>query len=167
MGRLRCWVIRGLILAALAGVAAGGWVAHDWVSPDRVRAALVAALAEQFPDADVQVGSARLRLFGGISVTDLKLTRRGDDRPFFEAPAAVIYHDKQQLGRGQLVVRKVELDGPTVRLDRRPDGTWNIAGLSKPGPPDRPVPTLVVRNATVLLTDRRPGGLPPVALLGA
>jgi hypothetical protein len=167
MGRLRCWVIRGLILAALAGVAAGGWVAHDWVGPDRVRAALVVTLSDQFQDVDVQVGSARLRLFGGISVTDLKLTRRGEDRPFFEVPSAVIYHDKERLGRGELVVRKVEFDGPTVRLDRRPDGTWNVAGLSKPSPPDRPVPTLVVRNATVLLTDRRPGGLPPVALLGA
>ncbi len=167
MGRLRCWVIRGLILAAVTGVAAGGWVAHDWVSPEKVRAALVAALREQFPDAEVHVGSARLRLFGGIRATDLALTRRGEERPFLEAPTAVIIHDKEQLGRGQLVVRKVELDGPTVRVVRRADGTWNVAGLSKPGPPDRPVPTFVVRNATVLLTDRRPGGLPPVALLGA
>ena len=131
MGRLRCWVIRGLILAALAGVAAGGWIAHDWVSPEQVRAALVAALRDQFPDADVHVGSARLRLFGGISVTDLRLTRRGDDEPFVDAPTAVIIHDKEQLGRGRLVVRKVELDGPTVRLVRRPDGTWNVTGLSK------------------------------------
>lgn len=167
MGRLRCWVIRGLILAALAGVAAGGWIAHDWVSPEKVRAALVAALHDQFPDADVHVGSARLRLFGGIRATDLKLTRRGDDRPFVDAPTAVIFHDKEQLGRGQLVVRKVELDGPTVRLVRRPDGTWNVTGLGKPGAPDKPVPTFVVRNATVLLTDQRSGGLPPIALLGA
>ena len=78
MGRLRCWVIRGLILAVVAGVAAGGWVAHDWVSPEKVRAALVAALRDQFPGADVHVGSARLRLFGGIRATDLRLTRRGD-----------------------------------------------------------------------------------------
>ncbi|HET6572956.1 MAG TPA: hypothetical protein VFG68_05085, partial [Fimbriiglobus sp.] len=167
MGRLRCWAIRGLILAVVAGVAAGGWVAHGWVSPEKVRAALVAALRQQFPDADVHVGSARLRLFGGIRATDLKLTRRGDPTPFLEAPTAVIVHDKEQLARGQLVVRKVELDGPTVRLVRRPDGTWNVSGLGKPGTPDRPVPTFVVRNATVLLTDQRPGGLPPVALLGA
>jgi hypothetical protein len=167
MGRLRCWVIRGLILAALAGVAAGGWIAHDWVSPEKVRAALVAALRDQFPDAEVHVGSARLRLFGGIRATDLRLTRRGDAMPFVEAPTAVISHDKERLGRGQLVVRKVELDGPTVRLVRRPDGTWNVTGLGKPGAPDRPIPTFVVRNATVLLTDQKPGGLPPVALLGA
>jgi hypothetical protein len=166
MGRLRCWVIRGLILTALAGVAAGGYVAHDWVSPDRVRSALIAALQDQFPDADVHVESARLRLFGGISVTDLRLTRRGDPHPFFEAPSAIIYHDKEQLSRGRLIVRKVELDGPTIRLDRRPDGTWNVSDATRPGPPDRPVPTFVVRNATVLLTDGQPAGLPPAALLG-
>ena len=167
MGRLRCWVIRGLILATLAGIAAGGWVAHDWVSPEKVRAALVAALRAQFPDAEVHVGSAGLRLFGGIRATDLKLTRHGEDAPFVEAPTAVIFHDKEQLSRGLLVVRKVELDGPTVRIARRTDGTWNFTGLSRPGTPDRPIPTFVVRNATVFVTDQKPGGLPPVALLGA
>src|SRR5262249_16882555 len=122
---------------------------------------------EQFPDVDIHVESARLRIFGGISVSDLRLTRRGESQPFFEAPTAVIYHDKEQLGRGQLVIRKLELDGPTIRISRQPDCSGNNSGLVKPGPPDRPVPTLVVRNATVLLTDQRPGGLPPVALLGA
>jgi hypothetical protein len=160
-------VIRGLILAVCAAGAAGAWVAHGWISPERVRAALIAALSEQFPNADVQVESAHLRLFGGISVHDLRLTRKGDSQPFFAAPSAVIYHDKQQLGGGRLVVRKVDLDGPTIRVERRADGTWNVAGVSRPGSADAPVPTFVIRNATVLLTDRRAGGLPPVVLSGA
>jgi hypothetical protein len=167
MGLLRCWVIRGLILAVLAAGVAGAWVAHEWVSPERVRAALVAALSEQFPNADVQVESAHLRLFGGISVRDLRLTRKGDSYPFFNAPSAVIYHDKQQLGTGRLVVRKVELDGPTIHLERRADGNWNVADVSRPGSANAPVPTFVVRNATVLLTDGRSGGLPPIVLSGA
>lgn len=167
MGRLRCWLIRGLILAALAGLALGGWVAHGWVSPDAVRDALVAALREQFPEAEVEVGTARLRLFGGITVTDLKLTRRGEAQPFFVAPTALIYHDKPELNRGRLVVRKLELDGPTLRLERKPDGTWSLSGLVKSGAPDQPVPTVVVRNATVFLTDLRPDGLPPLALTQA
>ena len=165
MGRLKSWVIRGLILAVLAGIAAGGWIAHDWVSPEKVRAALVAALRDQFPDAEVHVGSASLRLFGGIRASDVTLTRPGDDKPFLEAPSAVIIHDKEQLSRGSLVVRKVELDGPIVRVARLEDGTWSVAGLGKDGPPDRPVPTFVVRDATVLLSDQRPDGLPPIALL--
>ena len=146
-------MIRGLILAALAGVAGGLWYAHSWVSPESVRAALIATLGDQFADVDVHVGSARMRLFGGISVRDLRLTRRGDAEPFFAAPAAVIYHDKEQLNRGRLVIRKVELDGPHLRLERAPDGTWNVAGLARPAAPDRPVPTFVVTKATVTVTD--------------
>lgn len=167
MGLLRSWLIRGLILAALAAVVAAGWVAHDWVSPEKVREAVVVALAEKFPDADVHVGSAQLRIFGGICVTDLRLTRKGESEPFFVAPSATLSHDKELLNRGELAIRKVELDGPTVRLDRRADGTWNVSGLAAPGPADQPVPTFVVKNATLILTDHRPGGLPPVALTGA
>ena len=167
MGFLRSWLIRGLILAALAGVVAAGWVAHDWVSPEKVREAVVAALRDKFPDADVHVGAAQLRIFGGICVTDLRLTRKGESEPFFVAPSAVLSHDKELLNRGELAIRKVELDGPTVRLDRRADGTWNVSGLTSSGPADQSVPTFVVKNATLLLTDHRPGGLPPIALTGA
>lgn len=167
MGFLRSWLIRGLILAALAGVVAAGWVAHDWVSPEKVREAVVAALREKFPDADVHVGTAQLRIFGGICVTDLRLTRKGESEPFFVAPSAVLSHDKELLNRGELAIRKVELDGPTVRLDRRADGTWNVSGLTTSGSADQPVPTFVIKNATLLLTDHRPGGLPPIALTGA
>ena len=71
MGRLKSWVIRGLILAVLAGIAAGGWIAHDWVSPEKVRAALVAALRDQFPDAEVR---ELLRRTGMPKHTDNTLT---------------------------------------------------------------------------------------------
>ena len=167
MGPLRCWLIRTVLVAGLAAASAACWVMHDWVSPDRVRAALVAALCEQLPDAEVEVGSARLRLFGGISVSDLTLTRKGESEPFLTVPSAVIAHDKEQLSRGRLVVRKLELDGPTVRLVRQADGAWNVSGLVRGGGGGRPIPTLLVRNATVLVADRRPAGLPPLALVDA
>ncbi|MFO0848028.1 MAG: hypothetical protein U0871_05660 [Gemmataceae bacterium] len=164
MGLVRSWLIRGLILAVLAGLAVAGRVMHDWVSPETVRAALVAALREQFPDAEVQVGSAHLRLFGGLCVSDLTLTRPGEPAPFFAAPSATIAHDKEQLHHGRLVIRKIDLDGPVLRLARRPDGSWGLPALPRPGPTDQPVPTVTARNAVLVLTDGRPGGLPPIAV---
>ncbi|OWK36276.1 hypothetical protein [Fimbriiglobus ruber] len=164
MGLLRSWVIRGLILCGLAAAGAAAWVMHDWVSPEKVREAVLAALRERHPDADVSIGSAHVRIFGGISVTDLTLTRKGDPAPYFAAPAAVIYHDKEQLGRGKLAIRKIEIDGATVRLVRRVDGSWAVPDAGPPTPADQPVPTIVVRNATVFLTDQRPNGLPPVKI---
>jgi hypothetical protein len=163
----RSWLIRGLILAALSGIVAGIWYAHSYVSPESVRAALIATLGEQLAGAEVHVGSARMRVFGGISVRDLRLTRRGDTEPFFIAPTAVIYHDKEEINRGRLTIRKIELNEPHLRLECESDGTWNVAGLATADDSGRLVPTFVVTKATVTLIDRRPNGLPPLTLTDA
>jgi hypothetical protein len=162
----RTWTIRGLLLALLGGLGYGVWRVQSYVSPDAVRAAVAASFGDQFPRTEVRVGSARMRVFGGISVRDLALARAGDGEPFFVAPAAVIYHDKEQVNRGRLVIRKIELDGPTLRLERTADG-WTLDGLTKPGPADATLPTFVVTRATVTVTDRRPNGLPPLTLADA
>ncbi len=161
--RVRSWLIRGLILAGVAALAALAWVANSWISPDRVREKVIATLSEQFEDVDVHVGSARMRILGGIAVTDLRLTRRGDapDQPFLVVPNAIMFHDKEQLNRGKLVIRKVELENPTIRIERSVGGKWNVAAVVKTGPADKPVPTFVVKGATVTVSDRAAGGLPP------
>src|SRR4051794_4759560 len=103
-GAVRNWLIRGGILAGVAVLAAFGWVANSWVSPERVREQVIAHLHEQFDGIDIHIGSARMRILGGIAVSDLRLTRPGDPagRPFLVVPSAVIYHDKEQLNRGRL-----------------------------------------------------------------
>jgi hypothetical protein len=161
---VRSWLIRGLILAGVAALVAFGWVANSWVSPERVRSQLVAHLDDQFHGVDVHVGSARMRILGGIAVTDLQLTRRGDPQPFLVVPAAVIYHDKEQLNRGRLVIRKVELENPQLRLERSAEGAWNLAEVLREAPADHPVPTFVAKGATLSVTDHSPGGLPPLKL---
>ncbi|MDB5309260.1 MAG: hypothetical protein JWO38_3462 [Gemmataceae bacterium] len=166
---VRNWLIRGLILTGVAALVALGWVANSWVSPERVREQVIASLNEQFEGVEVHVGSARMRILGGIAVKDLKLIRRGaaPDQPFFHAPAAVLYHDKEQLNRGRLVIRKVELENPEVHLDRTPDGQWNLGEVLRPGPADRPVPTFSAKGATLTLTDHGPDALPALRLTDA
>ena len=164
MPLLRSWLIRGVLLALLAAVGGVGWVMHERVSPDQVRAAVLAELRNKFPDAQVHVGAAGYRLFGGVTVHDLRVSRAGDGQPVFAAPVAVITPDKERLGRGQLALKKVELDRPTLRLDRRPDGTWGLPGMAGGPADDSPLPTVLATNATLLLSDQRPGGLPPLAV---
>ncbi|MBY0515220.1 MAG: hypothetical protein K2P78_15105, partial [Gemmataceae bacterium] len=162
---VRSWLIRGLILAGVAALVGVAWVANSWVSPDRVRAQLVAHLSEQFEGVDVEVGSARMRILGGIAVTDLKLTRRGDPAPFLVVPAAVIYHDKEQLNRGRLVIRKVELENAELTLERGADGRWNVEQVLREGTPaDKPVPTFVAKGVTLVVRDHGPEPLPPLKL---
>jgi hypothetical protein len=164
MGSVRSWIIRALILSVLAGLAWGGWIMHDWVSPERVRAAVLASLREQFPECQVEISGASLRLFGGICVSDWTLTRTGESEPFFRAESASIAHDKEQLNNGRVVIRKIELEGPVLRVQRLADGTLNLSKILKEGPSDQPIPTVTIRNATIHLTDARPDGLPPLTI---
>ncbi|HEV3437592.1 MAG TPA: hypothetical protein VG122_09535, partial [Gemmata sp.] len=145
---LRSWAIRGLILSGVATIVALVWLANSWVSPERVRAQVMEHLLSQFENeqVDIQIGSARMRILGGIAVSDLKLTRRGADLPFLSVPSAVLYHDKEQLNRGRLVIKKIDLENPELNLERSTDGKWNITGLFKEGPADKPVPTFVIKD---------------------
>lgn len=163
---LRSWVIRGLILTGVAVIAALGWLASSWVSPEHVRTQVIAHLSEQFEGADVQVGSAYMRILGGIAVTDVKITRRGTqgETPLVLVPTGILFHDKEQLNRGRLVIKKVELQNPEFHLERNPDGRWNVEGLFKPGPLDRSLPTLVIKGGTIHLIDHGPELLPPLIL---
>jgi hypothetical protein len=167
---LRSWVIRGLILAGVALLAAFGWVANSWISPERVRAQVIATLDEQLEGVEIHVGSAHMRILGGIAVSDLRLTRRaadGTETPLLAVPSAVLYHDKEQLNRGRLVIKKVELEHPELHLERGPDGKWNVAEVSKQGPADKPVPTFVVKGGTIHIVDRGPDPLPSITLRDA
>ncbi len=166
---VRSWLIRGFILFGVAALVALGWVANSWVSPERVREQVITTLNEYFDGVDVEVGSARMRILGGIAVRDLKLTRRGGpaNQPFLVVPSAVLYHDKEQLNRGRLIIRKVDLENPEVRLERSADGQWNVAEVVRHGPADRPVPTFIAHGATLIVTDHVPDGLPPLRLTGA
>jgi len=164
---VRNWLIRGLILAGIATLVALGWVANSWVSPERIREQVILSLGDQFEGVDVEIGAAHMRILGGIAVRDLKLTRRGSTRPFFSAPAAVLYHDKEQLNRGRLVIRKIEMESPDLHLERDPSGRWNLEDVVKSGPADRPVPTFVAKGGTLTIVDHGPEALPELKLTDA
>jgi len=170
MAWLRVALVRLLLLAVAAVAVAGAYVAHEYVRPERVREALLAALREKLPGVEVEVESAGLRLFGGISVEGLTLTRPGEAVPFLTAPRATVAHDKESLAGGVLRIRKIEIDGASLRVTREADGRWDVEGLLPPAPPPdgelSPIPTVLVTNATVVVTDRRPQPVPPLALTG-
>ncbi len=164
---VRTWLIRAGVAGVIIGLAAAGYLAATWVGPEKVREVVLAHLHDRFgDDVDVQLGSANMRLFGGLSVTDLTLTRKGEDEPFAVLPHAVLYHDKQKLNQGTLEVRKIELTNPTLRVARLADGTWDIAKLhKKPGEGGTDaMPTVVVKGGTVIVSDRRPDAMPAVAV---
>jgi hypothetical protein len=167
--RLHKWLVRGLVFSALISMAGAVLLYQRWTDPTIVRQQVIAALQWQFPGADVSLEAARLRLLGGILLTELHLLRHDDlsRTDITYIPSAIIYHDKQQLLDGVLALRKVELHRPRLRLIRESDGRWNVEGLARPGDSTAPLPTVVIHEGTILLEDRRAEPpLPPLEISG-
>lgn len=152
----RKWLVRTLVFSVVAGLGAAGYLYQRFTNPAAIREQLVDKLQELLPGANITLDSASLSLFGGIHIQSLQLSRRDDpDRiAFASVPSAVIYHDKEQLLDGKLLIRKIELLRPRLRVVRGKDGRVNIGGdlFSKPHP-ELAIPTIVVRDATVLIED--------------
>jgi hypothetical protein len=163
----RKWLVRGLVFSVLSGLGLAGYLYQRWTNPTAVRQQVIAHLTSQLNGVNVNLGSARLRLLGGIAIEELRLSRR-DDRDgteFAYVPFAILYHDKEQLLDGRLVIRKMELLRPRLHVIRRPDGTLNLTGLLGRTPPPELLPTVVIQQGTLVLEDQLASpGTPPVEI---
>ena len=151
----RKWMVRGLVFSVLGGSVAAALAYQAWTNPTATRRQVLSQLDKNFVGAHVSLESARLRLLGGISFTDLRMTRRDDlDRAdFLYVPDGIIYHDKERLANGDLAIRKIELHRMRLRIVRDHDGHWNLVGLLAPVDLNHRVPMLVLRQATIVLED--------------
>ncbi len=150
------WLIRGLVLTLLGALVACAALYALWTNPQAVRQLVQEKLGVRFLDVSVQVGSARLRLLGGILVHELRLARSNalDRRDFLYVPDAVIYHDKEQLLDGKVAIRRVELERAQLRLVRERDGRLNLAGILGPVDLSERMPTVVLRRGSLVVEDR-------------
>jgi hypothetical protein len=152
----RKWLVRTLVFSVLGLAIFAVLLYEAWTNPSAVRRQVLAKLARDFIGATVSLDSARLRLLGGIVVSDLRMARRDDlgRGDFLYVPSAVIYHDKEHLLDGTLDVRKIELDRPRLRIVRERDGRINLGGVLAPPDLKQRVPTVIIRRGTILLEDR-------------
>ncbi len=151
----RKWLVRGLVFSVAASLAAGAIGYQRFTSPDSVRRQVVAKLGEHLVGAAVTVEAAHLRLLEGITLGEVRLTRRDDPGRTEVAyiPSAVIYHDKEQLAHGRLAIRKIVLEGPRLHVVRGADGRWNLAGIIGPFHAEA-LPTIEIQHGTVYVEDR-------------
>ncbi|HKB36830.1 MAG TPA: hypothetical protein VKD72_10265, partial [Gemmataceae bacterium] len=163
----RKWVVRGLVFFALGGATLAGFLYQVLTNPEAVRRKVLARLQADLVGVNASLDSARLRLFGGIAVQELRLSRRDDldKSDFLYVPSAVLYHDKEHLLNGTLSIRKVEIHRPRLRLVRARDGRWNLSGLFKEGGTREQLPTVVVKQGTLVVEDRlAAAGTPPIEI---
>ena len=163
----RKWVVRGLVFGCLGGLTLVGVAYQYLTNPEAIRRKVLARLQNDLIGVNVSVDSARLRLFGGITVQEVRLARRDDldKSDFLYVPAGVLYHDKEHLLQGRLSLRKVEIQRPRLRAVRNHDGRWNLAGLFGPSDPSQPLPTVVIKQGTIVIEDRLAApGTPPLEI---
>src|SRR5262249_37575091 len=114
------------------------------------------------PGTAIGLESAEWRLFAGVRLRHLTLARQDDPDapPFAVLPEVICYPDKQQLSRGRLIVRKIEIDRPRLLLSRHSNGKWNLTGLMTipTGAGSRPI--CEIRQATLVIADQVSGASP-------
>jgi hypothetical protein len=159
----RVGLFRLLVCTLSAAFGMLAWLMYLQTNSHALQQRVVEQIRQDFPQVDVQIGSAWLRPLGGLWLQDIRVFRRDEpSHPFLLIPSATVYHDKEQLASGKLAIRKVELTEPVVHLRRSADGKWNLPDWPKPPNVSQPVPILVVRRGRILLEDRRGGQALPV-----
>jgi len=159
----RKWLVRILVFLIVAGVASAGFLYYRLTSSGSVKQKALTILQTHFPGAEIRLDSAYLRLLGEVSLNELHLCRReGNERmEFAYVPSALIYHDKEQLNDGKLVIRKVELYKPRLRFSRLADGSWNVSHVLGPSQLDEALPILVIKDGTIVFEDHMTGATQP------
>src|SRR5437660_12172609 len=148
----RKWLVRALVTLVLTGCLGAGVLYQQWTNPAAVRQQVLDLLQEQFPGATVTLDGARLRLLGGVVLTELRLLH-GDNKSLVHIPQAVVYHDKERLLNGQFAVRRIEMKRPRVHVIRDKDGRWNLQGLTGAAESRGPVPFIVIHDGSLVVED--------------
>lgn len=156
MRRLQKWLVRGAVIAVFLLFGVGVTFVLRWTDPAAVREEVLQQLQRQLPGAQITLQDARLRLFGGVLLSDLRITRRDDPhhREVIYVPSAVVHYDREQLFRGKILVRSIELYRPRVHIIRRKDATWNISELTRIEEPAGPLPAIVVYDGSLHFEDK-------------
>ena len=104
---------------------------------DEIRCRVETRLAQHYKGLKVRVRSAQLVEGKGIRVYDLSISD-----PNVEGPSAELLHvdesmfecatDWKELIKGDPPIQRVTILRPTLRVMRRPDGTWNCGELLPP-----------------------------------
>ena len=101
-----------------------------------VRSAIVDGLAPRIRGS-LYVGRIHGNFLSGVTVDSIEL-RGPDDSLLVAASRAFIAYDVRDLIDRRVLLRRVEVDRPVVRLSQSEDGVWNYKRIFPPGGPKKP-----------------------------
>jgi hypothetical protein len=155
---IRKWFIRALMLLLTLLVGGAYYVYGQYTNPDAIAQLVLEELQEHFPGADIQLGHADWRLFGGVRLNELRITpadQRGHS-PTAIFRQTVIQIDKGQAARGKFELQRVHLDHPQLNIERDEQGHWNILDLLTSKPKETgTIPFVTLHNGSIRFLDRK------------
>ena len=123
------WGLVGLLL--ITGGGAAIWVHHVWSHSDRLLEQAVRANLDRLtPGINVEFSSCRFDLLRRVRFDDVELTTV-DGQTLASVPRVIVSIDREALARRQqLLIQKVTLHEPRLRLARDIRGGWNWQDLA-------------------------------------
>src|SRR4051794_12982493 len=157
--RLRKGIAWGLLLF-LAVVMGGATAAYYYATDSETLSELVRREAPRFlPGCRVDLVGVRVKPFLGEILVSLPQVRELDEpeNPMVARAAKVrVRYDPWAMTKGRFEPRDVLVTEPTLRLRRRPDGSWNLQGLlADPWPIARggAIPPITIQHGTLELSE--------------
>ena len=153
-----CWFLFkwGLVVGLLAVVIGVSYFYRQ--VDEKIRCRVEEKIAGHYTGLEVSIHSAELVEGEGIRVRGLSILEPGTDEP----RAALIdleelflscRADLEELASGEPEVTQIVLRRPTLRVTRRPDGSWNAAKLLPMPKLGRRSPAVVIENGTIEIFD--------------
>ncbi len=151
------WLLRGLVLSVVVvAVAVSALTRTEW-GRDRILRLTVNAVQGQLTGT-LRVGRLAGDLLTGARLYDVALSGP-ENEPFLRADSAYLEYDLPTLIGGDVVLNRVALFGPVLRIRRLPGDTmWNFERLTQPSTDSIKKPGRAVavhrgtlRNATVIV----------------
>jgi AsmA protein len=166
-------IVAILVACFLLLLLAVGILVRLLITPERVKAVVIPR-AEAALQRKVVLDEVEISLFTGIRLNRLRVFEPDGSEPFVAADSVVLRYQLWPLLFKRIVIDEVRLVSPSIRVERRADGTFNFSDLlarEKPEaavPPEEsrgePIDLLVskieVSDGRLLFLDHQLGGSP-------
>lgn len=104
------------------------------VTPEKVRETLL-PMAEEALQRKVEIGKIDIGIFSGVSLSDLRVLKRGANDDFIFVQSMALDYKLLALLKGEVVIDQLLLEQPKIVVIRQADGRYNFSDLlaeSKP-----------------------------------
>lgn len=119
----------GIIAAVIVLILSGLSVAvKSYLKSDKLKALIIPKI-EEATGRKVNIGEINVSLFKGIVIKDMNLKEQDGKTDFVAAKGFVLDYSLAALLKKQIMINKIELDSPSIKVVKNIDGTYNFSDI--------------------------------------